>query len=103
MSELEKMEKAQEASQAIGDFVEEFLKSKGIILATYHKHSKKTCDKDEWGWKCGWRIQQPILLHYDIQKLLAEYFNINLDDAEKEKQKILNDLRDARVRGDSVA
>ena len=93
MSELEKMEKVQEKSQAIGNFIEEFLKEKGIILATYHKHSKKRCEKDEWGWNCGWTTEQPIPLNYDIQKLLAEYFNINLDETEKEKQKILDDLR----------
>ena len=93
MSELEKMEKVQEKSQAIGNFIEEFLKEKGIILATYHKHSIKRCEKDEWGWNCGWTTEQPIPLNYDIQKLLAEYFNINLDKTEKEKQKILDDLR----------
>ena len=93
MKELEKMEKVQEKSQAIGDFIEEFLRNKGIILATYHKHSIKRCEKDNWGWNCGWTTEQPILLHYDIQKLLAEYFNINLDKAEEEKQRILTDLR----------
>ncbi len=98
MSELEKMEKVQEESQAIGDFIEEFLKNKGIVLATYHKHSKKMCDRDEWGWKCGWRTEQPMLLHYDIQKLLAEYFSINLEKVEEEKQEILTDLRAVRAK-----
>ena len=92
MSELEKMEKVQEKSQSIGNFIEEFLKEKGIILAIYHKHDK-SCEKDEWGWNCGWTTNQPIPVHYEVEKLLAEYFNINLDKAEKEKQGILDDLR----------
>ena len=93
---LEKMGKVQNESQAIGSFVEEFLKNKGIILATYHKHSKKRCGKDEWGFNCGWTTNQPIPLRYNIEKLLAEYFNIDLNKVEEEKQRILTDLRKLR-------
>lgn len=94
MSEVDKMKEVQERSQAIGDFLDNFLHSKGIVLATYHKHTVKMCGKDELGdWNCGWNSEQPIPYRYDIQKLLAEYFGIDLKKVEEEKRKMLEEIR----------
>lgn len=96
MAEIEKMESVQEKSQSIGSFIEEFLREKGVILAKYHKHTeechvfgKKRYDTPQ----CGITNQQPIVFRYNIERLLAEYFNIDLDKVEGEKRKILEEIR----------
>jgi len=96
MSEVEKIREVKEQSQAIGNFIEEFLRGKGIFLAKYHKHTKECYVFGKKKFKipqCGINSEQPISMHYNIEKLLAEYFKIDLNKAEEEKRKILEDLR----------
>lgn len=95
--EVDKMLKVKDKTQDIGDFIESFLRGKGIILASYHEH---TDDCYTMGGKtyptpqCSIRTEQPVPIHYNIEHLLAEYFNIDLKQVENEKRKILDDIRE---------
>jgi hypothetical protein len=66
-SEINRMLEVKERSQTIGEFLD-WMKSQGW---TFHNRGR----------------------HLDIEKLLAEYFNIDLQQVEKEKMMILDDIR----------
>ena len=74
--ELEKQRVVQERSQAIGQFVEGFLRGKGIVLA-----------------KWGENRNYPSPLQYNIEALLAEFFDIDLKKIEKERLSLLEEIR----------
>lgn len=96
MKECDKMLAVKDKSQTIGDFVQEFLHKKGLILAEWHKHNKNcyVFGKTKYPTpQCGINENQPVSVPYDIEKLLAEYFGINLKKVEEEKREILDDLR----------
>jgi hypothetical protein len=44
---------------------------------------------------CGCRENELVPIHYDVQKLLAEFFGIDLDKLEQEKRTMLDELRKA--------
>lgn len=97
ISECEKMRAVQDESQAIGDFIEWLSQQKGIHLAKWHKHTEE-CHVFEGHDRfktpqCGVYSDQPIIAHYNIEHLLAEYFKIDLKNVEEEKRKILEELR----------
>jgi hypothetical protein len=71
--ELDKMTKVKDQSQAIGEFLE-WLQSKKWSI----------CSEDEGNYF-------PITQR--IEEILAKYFKINLDKAERERQAILNNIR----------
>lgn len=73
--ECEKMAAVQDKSQTIGEFLD-WLGTK-YTLAEYDEY-----DEDELF---------PVSIN--IQKLLAEYFEIDLDKVEEEKNDILNEMR----------
>lgn len=72
--ECEKMIKVKEESQNIGEFID-WLYTRYMHIAFY----------DEEG------NLHPALI--STEKLLAEYFNIDLDKVEKEKRQMLEELR----------
>lgn len=76
---LERMNEVKVESQILGEFFE-WLQSKYCI---FDKRAPR---------------ENPYFLgsgdYIDIEKLLAEYFDIDLVEAEKERLQILNDLRD---------
>lgn len=73
--ELDKMLEVQEQSQAIGEFLE-WLQSQGIILARFDDESDAL-----------------VGTHRSIERLLADYFEIDLDAAEREKSLMLERIR----------
>lgn len=73
--ELDKIKKVSEKSNEIGSFLDWLMNEKEIELAIYN-------DKERL-----------IPKHIDKEKLLAEYFEIDLDKAEKERVQILEDIR----------
>lgn len=77
---LDKMKFVQRESQAIGSFLEWLKRDKGVSLM----HTVF----DEGS---GRGVEIPF--SYNIEKLLAEYFEIDLNEAEKEKRAILEDLQ----------
>lgn len=74
--ELDKMKAVQSESQIIGRFIEEMSgRSPGMILAAYD-------DRDRL-----WPVT------HSIEKILAEYFDIDLVKVEKERRAILESIR----------
>jgi hypothetical protein len=73
--ELEKMKAVQPKSQVIGEFLEWLTGEKEITLAKWSDHD----------------TLMPV--HEHTEKLLAEFFGINLVKVEREKRMILEDLR----------
>jgi hypothetical protein len=72
--ECEKLRKVQKESNAIGEFVE-WLESRGIFLASYYEESGLHASR------------------VPLQKLLAEFFDIDMDVVECEKRVMLEKLR----------
>jgi|TARA_Y100000034_G_scaffold69923_1_gene84400 hypothetical protein len=114
------MKEVKEDSQAIGEFIEE-MQFKGIILCEYVER-KRVCEKEgctrkghhEWGFlTSGMSIKEldecpnhhhddgcynaPHDGHYpirkSIEKILADYFGIDLNKCEQERRQILEDCR----------
>jgi len=73
--EHEKQRAIIEQSQAIGEFLDIFLPSKGIVLAEYE----------------GSRL---FPAHQSITNLLAEFFDIDLKKIDEEKDRMLDKLRE---------
>lgn len=80
MSELEKMTAVQDRSQEIGEFLDWLACVKGLDLCRYDG------EKTERWWPAG----------ITAEKLLAEYFGIDLNKAEEEKRAILAQMRGGR-------
>lgn len=75
---LDRMLSVKEESQKVGNFIE-WLRAQGYELAQYGKE----------------RGHRDTLfpVHTTTERLLAEYFEINLDEAERERCKILAGVR----------
>lgn len=89
--EIDKMHAVKAASQAIGEFLE-WLQERRIELAQYHEHSE-SCEDEEGDTVCGLNPDRLYSFHYQTEKLLAEYFEIDLRKVEDEKQALLDQLR----------
>jgi hypothetical protein len=96
--ELVKVERIKDKSQPVGEFLEWLTTERGIILAKYHEHSKDCHmggeDEDEdIVYTCGYEQSDLQHCYIGIEKLLAEFFNIDLDKVEKERRQLLEDVR----------
>ena len=118
--ECEKMVAAQPRSQAIGDFLEWLETEKKIRLGTYHVHGPacEGWDADDegivpvYGYRCDKKHKHDALncsrdrvsgcdlptealspVHFTTEKLLAEYFEIDLNKVEAERRAILESLQ----------
>jgi hypothetical protein len=76
--ECERMQIVAPESRAIGEFIDWLNYEKHIILAT-------RSDEEDTG-----DIQ---MVHYSMEKLLAEYYDIDLNKVEKERQQMLEEIR----------
>ena len=100
--ELDKMKAVQEKSQAIGEFVDIFLAEKGFYIGRPHEH--KNCA----GWEtyrgkirrtpettndCALETGEFENIGVPIDKLLAEFFGIDLVKCENERRAILDHIR----------
>jgi len=90
--ESDKMLKVQKQSQTIGEFLEWMQGEKNITFAQYHTHDDE-CRKIEGG--CGLPEHWPAPINTNTEKLLAEFFGIDLKEVEKENRAILAQLRQA--------
>jgi hypothetical protein len=87
--ECDKIRVVHEKSQLIGEFLD-WLSSQNIILA------KDSALMEKCG-ECGEEFPVGYLPHREsIEQLLARFFNIDLDEAEDERRKILEDLRSGK-------
>lgn len=113
--ECEKMVKVAEDSQKIGEFLDWLGDEQDIHLCSPHTHHKgcyrygtielKEGDYKSWDYPgqakyvgekeldCGYHNDEMVYIRESFEKLLARYFNIDLDKAEKEKRAILEELR----------
>ena len=89
---LDKMLAVKDKSQIIGNFLE-WLGEEGIELAQYHKH-KPTCYDCKENRLCQLYEGDLIPIHLPSEKV-AQYFDIDLNEAEREKRKILEMIQDA--------
>jgi hypothetical protein len=83
---LEKVEQIRERSQPVGEFLEWLTTERRIVLAQYHSHTE-SCSLD-----CV--LDQMLMPCYiGIEKILAEYFQIDLEKVEQERRQLLEDVR----------
>lgn len=101
--ELNKMLAVREKSQAIGEFLDVFLCEKGVQLGKPHVHNERCAgwDKDRGKYnpgaddRCCFSVGEFETFHYSLEKLLGEFFKINLAKCENERRAILDHLRHA--------
>lgn len=112
--ECEKMVKVAEDSQKIGEFLD-WLREQDIHLCSPHAHNEycyrygdielKEGERKSWDYigqakyvgekelNCGFRNGEMLYIRESFEKLLARFFNIDLDKVEKERRSILEELR----------
>lgn len=99
---LEKMRAVHPRSQAIGEFIEWLRHHKGWVIAERHCHGPQ-CegwdeDRDKFNPgrgepRCEFYDGQLFEASFSIEQLLAEYFEIDLGEADKEKRALLESLQ----------
>lgn len=97
---LDAMRLVKDRSQEIGNFIEWLGHERGIALAKTHEHEAGCYEKvqNDLGFSsrlCGLREGEAYFFAYDIERLLADYFEIDLDAAEREKRNILEHLSES--------
>lgn len=109
--ELDKMLANKEQSQAIGEFLDWLQSEKKIVFSKHEPESINYFDPDfkkkimrvgensdeakelKWNNTDKWEHTGGLMPFYvTIEKLLAEYFGVDLNKAEKEKQSLLEGL-----------
>lgn len=92
--ELDKMAKVREQSQGAGAFLDWLSSEKNLTSCEQHEHDDTCYGKDDIR-MCGFRDGDYVPASVNIEKLLAEYFDIDLEKAENERRKILASLQKA--------
>ena len=83
--ECEKLSQVRDKSQVIGEFLDWLVCEKEISLVRFT--DRDTDDPDDPGYE---------FINTSIERLLAEFFEIDLNKVEKEKCTMLGELREAR-------
>ena len=103
-TELEKLEAVSERSQVIGEFLEWLFETKNCHIARYFTNEEYESDVNVWFDKSlsddETSIKRHIVgegelipLHINIEKLLAEFFEIDLVKVEEERREILKEIK----------
>lgn len=80
--ELQKMNEVKDKSQLIGEFLDWLMNEKGCVIAEYS-------DSEIY-------VYKPLIPNrLSIEQLLAEYFDIDLEKAERERVELLERFRKA--------
>ena len=94
--ECEKLTKVSKESNAIGAFLDWLQLEKGVELKRPYTEDEIEeiieTEGSEFEKSCG-ELEKERFIQYNVEKLLAEYFGIDLDKVSKEKDEILNDIR----------
>lgn len=101
-TELEKLEAVSERSQAIGEFLEWLFGSKNFHIGKYLTDEEYESD-DNIYWVDGLHEKEQFKrheidkeelmpIHIDIEKLLADFFEIDLVKVEEERKQTLNEI-----------
>lgn len=109
--ELDKMHAVKDRSQAIGEFLEWLQQEKRLELAQWHSHTEDCQSFAIFGKEaahpeeledghyhrnqCGMSDQALYVFNYSIEKILAEFFEIDLQKVDEEKRAILESLQPA--------
>lgn len=91
--ELDKMAAVREQSATLSEFWD-FLQGKNYHIAYYHEHDDGCYDDKQREALCGYRGDDLAPLSRRPEELFAEFFDIDLKKVEKEKQAILDRIRD---------
>ena len=91
--ELNRLQAVTDKSQAIGQFLEWLRDEKHLSLGSPHEHDDG-CENEQWPNKgrkflCGFSTGDLMPNFPNIEKLLAEYFEIDLDKCERERRRLL--------------
>ncbi len=92
---LEKMEVVHEKSQAIGEFLDWLQETKSVHLCVMHEHTDECYEEGDSKRRfpiCGWEGYTYHPTYTSTENLLAEYFEIDLEVAEKEKRALLKEI-----------
>jgi hypothetical protein len=90
--ECDKLSAVKDKSQSIGEFLD-WLKARGVYLANRHEHTDDC--KHNGFYMCDFVNGELQPYFYNIEALLAEYFEIDLNKIEDEKLAILESYRKA--------
>ncbi len=90
-TEIDKLNKIKDKSQSIGLFLD-WLLADGLLLCRRHEHNEGCRDGSGELW-CGYHEGEAVPVTYNIQELLAGYFDIDLKKVEEEKMEILENLK----------
>ena len=100
--EHDKLHKVKDQSQACHDFLEWLQDKHGFSLAYYHKHGPDCPGWDEGRQRVNHRSPPPHCEYqenvmysatYNLQRLLAEFFEIDLKKLDAEKEAMLAKIR----------
>jgi len=92
--EHDKLHAVVDKSQAIGEFCEWLQSEKGVaFMGREHVHSEEECGKVSGFWQCDYYKGQREYFHFDITKLLSEFFDIDLKKLDNEKRAMLDEQR----------
>lgn len=90
--EHEKLQVVKDKSQSIGNFLEWIRSTKNLHIAKWidveYENVNPITNK-----KTTYTREELWIQPYDVNKLLAEYFNIDLKKLEEEKQQMLTEIR----------
>lgn len=78
------------ASQAIGQFLEWLGDEQKLSIGTPHEHDDDACDRHCGNYGCGIPAGYMLLDTRSIERLLADYFGIDLQKLDAEKREILH-------------
>ena len=90
--ECEKMAKVAPVSQEIGRFLDWMQQEKEFLFTRYHVHSEQ-CEDEDGSYECGFYKDALEIVHVQPEKLLAEFFQIDLDKVENERRALLDAIR----------
>lgn len=83
-TECEKMKEVQEDSQKIGEFLDWLQNDKQVILSRYYDDVE--CEH------CEESTEQLLSIRLGVEELLSEYYEIDLNKVEEERQHMLKQL-----------
>lgn len=95
--EHKKVTLVKDESQAVGSFLDWLQNENGVVLATRHEHTEECgVDEDEEETvvgECGLHENELVSTYTPVEKLLAEYYKIDLNVLEDEKAFMLRQLQ----------
>lgn len=89
---LDKMREIKDRSQVIGGFLDWLFNEKNLHLYRDHEHTERCWDEDGDSC-CGLSEGDYEPVRFGIEQILGDYFEIDLDAAEKEREALLDWVR----------